>query len=369
MATLISILIFLAVLFVLILVHEWGHYFVAKKTGMRVDEFAIGFPPRLFGWKRGETEYNLNALPIGGYVKIYGENYEEDKAHDPDANRAFSARPRIAQALVLVAGVTMNVLLAWAILFGLLAVGAPTAVQESQAGSSAALTVTGLMPGAPADGVLPPNAEITDVRAGEVRLETLTPSQLRTFVNQAGVSGEPLAITYVVGNTEETVSITPAAGLNTEAPDQFLIGVETVMVEVVRQPIWSAVTMATMQTWGMTKAIVVGLFNFFVDLPRGEADLSNVAGPVGIVGYVGDAAETGLVALLMFTAVISLDLAVINLLPIPALDGGRLVFVAIEAIIRRPLSPVWLGRVNAIGFMLLMGLMLLVTANDIAKLW
>ncbi|MEZ4200443.1 MAG: site-2 protease family protein [Candidatus Paceibacterota bacterium] len=102
------------VLFVLILVHEWGHFIVAKKTGMRVDEFGIGFPPKLFGIKRGETEYTFNLLPIGGFVKILGENgVDGETLSETDRARAFSARPRFAQALVLVAGVAMNILFAW----------------------------------------------------------------------------------------------------------------------------------------------------------------------------------------------------------------------------------------------------------------
>ena len=109
-----SVLLFLIVLFVLVLVHEWGHFIVAKKTGMRVDEFGIGFPPKLFGWKKGETEYTFNAFPIGGFVRIFGENAEatmtdEDKT---DEARAFYRRPKLAQAAVLLAGITMNIIFA-----------------------------------------------------------------------------------------------------------------------------------------------------------------------------------------------------------------------------------------------------------------
>lgn len=364
-----SIIIFLVVLSVLVFVHEWGHYITARLTGMRVDEFAIGFPPKIWGWRRGETDFNLNLIPIGGYVKIYGENFEEDDTANPaDRGRAFSARPRWAQALVLVAGVGMNVVLAWAILFGLLLAGAPTAVEEGNATEAAKLTVTNIVPEAPADGMLPLNAEIVSVTAGERTLPSLTPSALKDFVTTAGTNNETLSVRYTAGNEEKTVEITPRQGLSESDPEQHLIGVQTVLVEVVRQPFFTAVGMATSQTIAMTKAIAIGLFEFFTDLPRGEADLSQVSGPVGIVGYVGDAAKSGLVAILMFTAVISLNLAVINLLPIPALDGGRLLFVAIETVLRRDLNPVWLGRINAIGFIFLLGLLIVVTFNDVLKL-
>ena len=124
----ITVLIFLAVLFVLILVHEWGHFITAKLTGMRVDEFAIGFPPKLFSWKRGETEYSLNALPIGGFVRIYGEDPTQVAAASADSARAFGSRPKWAQAIVLVAGVTMNVAFAWFLFVIMLTTGVPTQV-------------------------------------------------------------------------------------------------------------------------------------------------------------------------------------------------------------------------------------------------
>ena len=125
----------------------------------------------------------------------------------------------------------------------------------------------------------------------------------------------------------------------------------------------------TLRTYDTTVAIIFGLSDLLYQAVRGEADFSQVAGPVGIVNYVGDAAQVGLSALLVFTAIISLNLAVINLLPIPALDGGRLVFVAIEAVTRRPINPAWAGRLNLVGFALLMLLMLVVTYNDIVKLF
>ena len=143
-----SILIFLAVLFFLILVHELGHFLVAKWAGMRVDEFGIGFPPKLFGVRKGETEYTLNALPIGGFVKIYGENGSEDET---SKERSFTSKSRWAQAAVLVAGVTMNALFAWVLFSIAFMIGVQGAVSETEAGPNAELVVVEALSGFPAE--------------------------------------------------------------------------------------------------------------------------------------------------------------------------------------------------------------------------
>ena len=178
----ITVLIFLAVLFVLVLVHEWGHYITAKLTGMRVDDFAIGFPPKLLSWKRGETTYSLNVLPIGGFVRIYGEDLTEVVTAGPDSARAFGARPKWAQSLVLVAGVTMNVLFAWLLFVIMLTVGVPTQVEENEATPAAVLTVAGILPGSPADTILTPNTLITAVSAGSDSVTKPAPSIFSDFI-------------------------------------------------------------------------------------------------------------------------------------------------------------------------------------------
>lgn len=369
MALFFSIFLFLAVLIVLILVHEWGHYIVAKLTGMRVDEFGIGFPPKVASFTKGETEYTLNALPIGGFVRIYGEDPTQPQTEDVDRERAFSARPRWAQALVLIAGVTMNALLAWVLLSAILMIGAPTAVSEAEAGPSAQLTITSVLSGSPAEGIIPPGAVVagvTNVSGGDA-LTTLTPTALSEYVQAR--ANEELAVSYELGEANETVLVTPVAGAIADNPDRAVLGVELTLTEERSLPFFEAVTTGFMRTVELTQAITVGVFSLFAGIFTGNADLSQVAGPVGIVGYVGDAAAVGLVALLFFTAQISLSLAVINLLPIPALDGGRLIFVAIESITRRPIDPVWTARVNTAGFIFLMLLMLVVTVSDVMKLW
>ena len=223
-----SILIFFVVLIVLILVHEWGHFIVAKKTGMRVDEFGIGFPPKAFGIKRGETEYTLNWLPIGGFVRIFGENGDDTPDANPADNaRAFSARPKWAQALVLVAGVAMNVILAWTLFAVTYIVGVPSAVDSETATDAATLYIAGTLPNSPAEAI-PAGAAIISVTAGDQTLDTLTPEAFSTFVSD--VAPTPLSIEYKVSGEVNVSEVVPVQGLDAEAPERYLAVVSLALI-------------------------------------------------------------------------------------------------------------------------------------------
>ena len=357
-----SILIFFLVLFVLILVHEWGHFIVAKKTGMRVEEFGIGFPPKLFGIKKGETEYTFNALPIGGFVRIFGENGTEVT----DGDRAFGARPKWAQALVLIAGVVMNVLFAWLLFSVTYMIGVPTAVDEATAGPDAELVIVQTLPDSPAS-VIPPGAVVTGaVAGGDMVLPTVTPTSFTEFVTT--VAPESIEVTYELSGESTTVTIVPEQGLVADEPERYVVGASLALVEDQSMSFFDAITTGAAATWDGLQAITTGLFTLISQIFTGSADFTQVAGPVGIVGMVEDAAAFGITALLTFTAIISLNLAVINLLPVPALDGGRLVFVAIETVTGKDIPAEWAGRINLVGFALLLLLMVLVTYNDILNL-
>jgi regulator of sigma E protease len=364
-----TVLIFLAILFMLILVHEWGHFIVAKKTGMRVDEFGIGFPPRLFGIRKGETEYTINLLPIGGFVRIFGENAQdasEASQEGKDISRSFTEKNKWAQLAVLFAGVTMNVIFAWLLFIVAFSVGVPTAVDEAHATGASRLTVLSTLAHSPAgDAGIPAGAVIESYDSSRED-EVLTPSAFREY--SSGSQGA-MEITYSSKGKKETVQLDPQTGLIAGNESQRAIGVSLALVENERQSLPKALVSASVTTYQSLGAIAGGLFSFFADIARLHADLSSVAGPVGIVGMVGDAAEFGFVSLIMFTAMISLNLAIINLLPIPALDGGRILFVIIEAALRRDLDPRWVARINTAGFILLISLMVAVTYSDIAKLF
>lgn len=359
-----SILIFFAVLFVLILVHELGHFWVAKWTGMRVDEFGIGFPPRIAAIVRGETTYSVNALPIGGFVKIFGENGGCETDAAATASRSFAAKSVPAKAAVLVAGVGMNVLLAWVLFLAVFLMGVPMSVPADAASPAAALTITEVLPDGPvADAGLKPGTKIIAAANDTRSLTEPTTEEFQALVR----AGEPVTITYEWAGERGTAQVTPEPAL-LEGDERPAVGVALSLVEITRYGFGEALWEATRTTVHTLGAVCAGIANLLWGALQLDANLSNVAGPVGIVTLVGDAAAVGISSLLIFTAVISLNLAVINLLPFPALDGGRLLFVLIEAVRRRPLHPAWEARANTIGFVLLLVLMLAITVNDVLRL-
>jgi regulator of sigma E protease len=366
-----TILLFFAVLVVLILVHEFGHFIVAKKSGVRVDEFGVGFPPKIVGKKFGETEYTLNWLPIGGFVRIWGEDpTEEHYMEGPESERSFVKQPRYKQAAILVAGVAMNVVLAFVLYSAAYMLGMPTALAEDEAANTdAQLMITAVLPDAPASDALKPGDEVLGAYTQSGTLDSsdgITPTELSTFVAES--NGEEVHVSLMRGGEEVRTSFTPETGVIADEPQRYAAGFSMSLVGMVALPIYKAVPAAAVHTYYALRDVVTGLGGLVAGAFTGTADLSQVSGPVGIVTLVGDAAALGLVWLLVFSAFISLNLAVINLLPIPALDGGRLVFVAIEAVTRKPINPNIAVRVNQVGFVALLSLMLLVTINDVLRI-
>ncbi len=372
MALLIEILVFLVVIVVLILVHEIGHFIVAKLSGMRVDEFGIGYPPRALRiGKIGETEYTLNWLPFGGFVRIYGEDATEPIVE----SRAFSSKPRILQALVLVAGVAMNVLLAYLLITATLTLGTEQILSYGHEGSAknVSLEFAEVLPGSPAAVA---GFQVGDqIKSALAMMPTIGLSYSGTnplgLITLIGSDSTLSPVVFTVDRNGKTLTITATPKLNVIAnsPKQPAIGVAIVEAGVVKTPLPNAFIQAGPDTWNMVKETFTGLYGFFKGIFILKPDFSQVSGPIGIAGIVGQATASGLVALLSLTALISINLAIINLLPIPALDGGRLLFVIIEAIIRRPINPKVAMRVNMIGFALLILLMVAVSAHDIYKLF
>lgn len=363
-----SILIFLIILLVLVVSHEFGHFIVAKKSGIRVDEFSFGFPPKLFGVKKGETSYNFNALPFGGYVKIFGENPDEDSMNGPDKNRSFINKPKYIQAAVLFAGVTMNFLVAWLLLSVGFMSGLPTSVGTAPAGSTIynqALTITNVTPESPAENaLLKVGDKLVKLESGTDMTETPTVESVRYFIKKHGT--DPIVVTYTRGNTDlKTTTLTPAKDIVSDGPG---IGIAMDTIGTLKLPIYKAVWEGLKLSSDLFVATVVGFYNLIADGIAGNGDISAITGPVGIVGVVGDAAEFGFIYLLSFTALISINLAVINLIPFPALDGGRLLFLLIEKIKGSRIKPQVANIANIIGFGLLMLLMVVVTYHDIVKL-
>ncbi|MBX4198217.1 RIP metalloprotease RseP [Candidatus Parcubacteria bacterium] len=361
-----TIIVFIIVLAALVFVHELGHFLAAKSSGIRVDEFGLGFPPTLYKFKRGETTYSLNAIPFGGFVKIFGENPDEESMTGPEKERSFFNKPKYIQAWVLAAGVIFNIIFAWLLLSLGFMIGMP--VPEGYSSSTivqnAVLTITDVQPGSPAQKAeLKAGDKVIKLQAGYAVAENLTAEKVQQFVGSR--QNQIVTVTFQRGEETKTVDVIPKTGI---VSDRAAIGVGLEQLGTLRLPIHKAVWEAMKMTWYLAKAITVGLAVFLYQTVTGNAHLSDVTGPIGIAGMVGDATRLGIVYLLSFTAFISINLAVINLIPFPALDGGRLLFVLIEKIKGTPISSKIANAFNAVGFALLLLLMLVVTFQDIIKL-
>ncbi|MEK7140570.1 MAG: RIP metalloprotease RseP [Patescibacteria group bacterium] len=362
-----NILIFLIILLVLVLVHEFGHFFTAKRFGIRVDEFGFGFPPKLFGIKKGETEYSLNALPFGGFVKIFGENPDDASLSGPDAGRSFVNKPKWQQAIVLFAGIFANFLLAWLLFsFGLMS-GLPTSVGNFSKYDleDVHLMIISVTPDSPADKVgLKSGDKIVFIKNGELSTTYISPETVRSFI--VGNGGQAIEMTYLRGEKSETISVTPETSKDDGTP---IIGIAMDQIGIAKLPILAAFGEGLKLTLSVTKGTVVGLYTLIADSFRGQGSLESVTGPVGLVGIVGDAYRFGFVYLMSFTALISINLAIINLVPFPALDGGRLLFLLIEKIKGSRINLKFANTANMIGFVILILLMLAVTYHDVVKLF
>lgn len=362
-----SFIIFIILLALLILVHELGHFLAAKSVGARVDEFGIGFPPRAFAWKKegSETTYSLNWIPFGGFVKILGENGGD--VAPGEQSRSLASKSRLEQAWVLAAGVIFNTIFAWLVISVGFMVGFPSVVTPETEGLQGApeVTVLEVGPDSPADiaGLMTGDVIASLQKAGEPALTMATVEDVQRYIGDS--AEEEVTLVYVRDAERMQTTVIPKAGI---VPDRGAIGVSLDLVGTVQLPVHQALWQGGETTWYLLKATAKGLGHLLVGAVRGEADLSQVSGPVGIIGMVGDAAQRGIMTLLSFAAVISLNLAIINLVPFPALDGGRLLFIAIEAVIRRPLPQNVTMWANGIGFVLLILLMLVITVNDVVKL-
>lgn len=382
-----ALILFFVILSLLVLVHELGHFSVAKYFGIRVDEFGLGFPPKvkkLFVWKG--TTFTLNALPFGGFVKIYGENMEEPeklpltKSSDvfyekhgqtllnevsPAQGESFVNQNRPVQAAVLVAGVVGNFLFAW-LLFSIgFFSGLPAPAGLNLPLTDPQTVITSVLVESPAEKAgLRAGDSVVKVERGEaVIFQPLTPETVSAFITQ---SSGPVNVTVERGDETLTKTITPESGVWAETP---AIGVAMEVVGTVELPFVTAVTQGLVTTWDLTVATAKGLVLFLSQAVTGRADFSTVAGPIGLVGMVGEANDLGFGYLLTFTALISINLAVLNLLPIPALDGGRLLFVAVEAVSRRRVPAKFFNIVNTAGFFALVLLMLVISVNDVQNIF
>ena len=361
-----EVLIFIAVIVALIVVHEFGHFVAAKWTGMRVDEFGLGYPPRaMVIGKMGETEYTLNWLPFGGFVKIYGEEGVGE------GSRAFSAKSRLAQALVLVAGVAMNLLFAYVLITGALVAGTPRALSDEEllVAKDATLMVANVLPNSPAAlAGLSPGDTILTASAGNKTFSGANPEAFTAFIS-GGKGATDVLLTVQHEDGRMSISTArPEVGIVPSDPSRAALGVEVAPVGVIPLSFGAALKEGAKLTWGTTVLTAQGLWHFFKGVFTFSADFSQVAGPVGIANVVGHASTQGAGYLFSLMAIISINLALINLIPVPALDGGRLLFVIVEGVTRRRIKPTIARSINAIGFLFLILLMLVITTHDVLRL-
>jgi len=342
-----TVIIFIIILAVLIASHEFGHFIVAKTAGIKVEEFGLGLPPRAIGRKWGETLYSLNWIPFGGFVRIFGEDPASlEELHDGGNEGSFSSKSKLVQAAVILAGIFFNILLAFILLWAGFIIGLPASISAfpDETLEDIALTITNVMPGSP--------AEAAQVPIGAHIINFDKPEDMIIFVDAH--KGQEVLVSTDRGDFK----IVPAPKL----------GIEMDLVGTLHLSFFDALWQASVSTYELFYQTSFGIIKFLGSVIVGQGSLSGVAGPVGIAGAVGEASRQGFGAVLYITALISLSLAAINLVPFPALDGGRLLFVIIESIKGSPIRPRIVNAFNLAGFSLLILLMLFVTYHDIAKL-
>ncbi len=371
-----NILLLVIVLAILILAHEFGHFIVAKRAGIKVEEFGLGFPPRIWGWKYGETTYSLNWIPFGGFVKILGENPDGEQMTEITTDeRSFQNKPRSIQALVLAAGVTFNVILAWLLLVVGLSIGLPSSIENAPAGytiSHPQLLITDTLAKSPAAlaGLKSGMVILYAERDGMTRLNQPDAKSLQEFIGAS--VGQPITLGIKDENNSaelkqtKEIKVEPVTGL---VPGQAAIGISMDTIGILQLPINLALVEAAKITLALLINITLAIKSVLLGIFTGQTTvLNSVAGPVGLVSIVGSSFALGFPYLLNLIAVISINLAIINILPFPALDGGRLLVLLIETVRRKALNPRLVNAVNTFGFVLLILLMLLVTYKDIARL-
>lgn len=345
---------FVIILSILIFIHELGHFLVAKKFGLKIEEFGFGYPPRIWGKKIGETIYSINWIPFGGFVRIYGEDYLEKSK---DSSRAMYNKPKWVRFLITIAGVVCNFLLGivcFSIIYSFS--GIPTPVDY--------VLIDAVSPGSP--------AQLAGLAAGDkvTNIDGLEIKTTQDFI-QAVKNKENQTVTLQIQPKNETAIENYQLVPRAEYPEgEGPLGVAISTVDFKFYPVWQMpfrgawVGLQEAVAWGVT--IVVGLFDMIKNLIGGVTP--EVAGPIGIYQITVGVVKQGLFLTLQFVGVLSINLAILNLLPIPALDGGRILFILIETIIGKRVKPQIEQYIHMFGMALLLTFMLWVTFQDVGRL-
>lgn len=350
----VTIIVFLILLGILVLVHELGHFQVARQLKIGVEEFGLGFPPRAWSKIKNGIIYSLNWIPLGGFVKIKGEN--GDLTTEPDS---FSVQPFWKKVSVLVAGVAMNIILGWLLLTIGFIIGLPGMVaQNFQTPTNAQIQITQVQVKSAADQA--------GLRVGDL---------IKSIDGQSFSTAKDY-VKYIQSHSDQSLSIevqrknelikTQAQPSLLPGQSNKLLGINLVSSALLKYPWWQAPWEALKLTGFILAQIFVSLAKLLVGLFTGHGVGASLSGPVGVAVMTGQMVDLGFRYFLQFAALLSLNLAVINILPIPALDGGRILFAIIEKIRRRPNRASLENAFHQTGFALLMLLVVLVTYQDIA---
>lgn len=376
-----TFLIFFIIIALLILSHEFGHFLVAKLTNTKVEEFGFGFPPKIFWLKKGETIYSFNLFPIGGFVKILGEDgappqevgLSNLEIASPN-NRNFFSKPVSVKAAIIAGGVFFNLLLAWILISASLSLGSLQQIDDNLDFKNAQVMIAEVQKNSP--------AEVIGLRPGDqiFRLSELTLASANLEVSAPGNFLEPTKMTevqdFVNLNRGKKIEITykredkifsSKIQLRDAAAKEGGLGIAMARVAMVKEKWHAAIFKGLKQTILLTGAIALAIIYFIIGLFRGTG-FEQVAGPIGIFNIVGQTSQFGISHLIQLSALLSINLAIINFLPFPALDGGRLIFVLIEKIKGSPLNYKVVNLIHSVGFAILIILMLFVTYQDILRL-
>ena len=361
----------------LIFVHELGHFLLAKFFGVRVEKFSLGFGPKLYGKKFGETEYLLSALPLGGYVKMFGEGgyIEGGEVHttdgvdntptdelqldtlreltDEEKTRSFAHKPVLSRIGIVMAGPVFNLLFAWLIFIILCMVGVPTVTSK----------VGEVLKDKPA------------AKAGIQKGDVITAINSKPINHWdqiaegvAASKGQPLMLSVKRDSKDITFTITPeprvSKNLFGEKVNGFAVGVASAG-EIVTE--YFGPVQAVVKGTEQTGKVIELTFMSLVKMAQRVVPMDSVGGPIMIADMAGKMAESGGASFLAFIALISINLGVLNLLPVPVLDGGHLVFFLMELVFRRPIPQKYREYAQQIGMVLLLGLMVLAFYNDIIR--
>jgi len=349
---LLTIVVFIFILGLLVFVHELGHFLVAKKTGVKVEEFAFGFPPRLWSTKRGETTYAINLFPLGGYVKLLGE---EDGSTDP---RSFGKKSIWARAAIMVAGVSMNFVLAIILMTIGFSIGMTPLVSDPA-------TMNGVKVSKVMVNFVKENsaASVAGIKANDVLIGFDSTTDLQNFTRSN--AGKEVDIT--IGNRGQEKVVKVKLSDSTESP----LGVSIVPLTTVKQPVGQAFITSITETGKVIAALfsflgnVIG--NFFTTGSAGSA-ADGVVGPVGLFNITGAAIKIGWIYVLQLVILLSINLGIVNILPFPALDGGKLLFLALEGIFRKKVIREEIENIiHLVGFILLILLFIAITFRDFRR--